>query len=135
MSEMQRIGPVKFSSNMLSVRSVADLHRNGRLNLDPVFQRQSVWRQRQREHLIDSVFHGYPIPAIFLYKHIDENTGTMMFEVVDGKQRLETLFMYTGVIRGKFSVSLELPNSDRPQAVDWYLNNVSIRCFPSTTSN
>ena len=118
---MQRIGPVKFSSNMLSVRSVADLHRNGRLNLDPVFQRQSVWRQRQREHLIDSVFHGYPIPAIFLYKHIDENTGTMMFEVVDGKQRLETLFMYTGVIRGKFSVSLELPNSDRPQAVDWYL--------------
>ena len=121
MSETQNIGPVTFDSNRQSVRSVVDLYRNGLLNLDPVFQRQSVWRQRQREYLIDSVFHGYPIPAIFLYKHIDENTGTTMYECVDGKQRLETLLMYTGVMRGRFSVSVQLPNSDRPQAVDWSL--------------
>lgn len=121
MSETQRLGAVKFDSNRQSVRSLADLYRNDLLNLNPVFQRQSVWRQRQRQHLIDSVFQGYPIPAIFLYKHIDEHTGTMMFEVVDGKQRLETLFMYTGAMRGRFSVSLQLPNSDRPQDVDWSL--------------
>jgi hypothetical protein len=121
MSDTQRIGQVKFDSNRQSVRSMADLYRNGLLNPNPVFQRRSVWRQQQREHLIDSVFHGYPIPAIFLYKHIDENTGTMMFEVIDGKQRLETLFMYTGAMRGKFAVSLQLPNSDRPQVADWSL--------------
>ena len=115
MSETQRIEPVKFDSNRQSFRSVIDLYRNGLLKLDPVFQRQSVWRRRQRERLIDSIFHGYPIPAIFFYKHVDEKTGTMMYEVVDGKQRLETLFMFTGLMRGKFSVPLQLPNSDRPQ--------------------
>src|SRR5207244_1372512 len=54
-------------------------------------------------------------------KHIDEDTGTMMVEVIDGKQRLETLFMYMTVMRGKFAVPLQLPNSDRSQAVDWPL--------------
>ena len=65
------------------------------------------------------MFHGYPIPAIFLYKHIDESTGAMVFEVVDGKQRLETLFMYMGVMRGRFPASLQLPNADQPQSVGW----------------
>jgi len=119
MSESHHAGPVGFDSNRQSVRSLADLYRNSLLNLDPVFQRQSVWRRKQREHLIDSVFHGYPIPAIFLYKHIDESTGAMVFEVVDGKQRLETLFMYMGVMRGRFPASLQLPNADQPQSVGW----------------
>ena len=121
MSDIHHVGPIRFDSNRQSVRSLADLYRSGLLNLDPVFQRQSVWRQKQREHLIDSVFLGYPIPAIFLYKHIDESTGAMVFEVVDGKQRLETLFMFMGVMRGRFPVSLQLPNSDQPQRVAWSL--------------
>jgi|SRR5580698_8659902 hypothetical protein len=119
MPEPQRIGPVKFDSNKLPVRAVIDYYRDGRLNLDPVFQRQSVWHPKQREHLINSVFHGYPIPAIFLYRRIDESTGAMMYEVVDGKQRIETLFMYTSVIHGKFTARLFLPDSDRAQAVDY----------------
>jgi 5-methylcytosine-specific restriction endonuclease McrA len=111
---------MKFDSNKQSVQSFADKYRSGSLNLNPVFQRQSVWGLAQRKSLINSVFHGFPIPAVFLYKHIDE-TGSTKFEVVDGKQRLETLFMYTGTIRGKFDALLQLPNEDRPQAVDWPL--------------
>jgi 5-methylcytosine-specific restriction endonuclease McrA len=121
MSETHRVGSVKFDSNRQSARSLADLYKKGLLNLHPVFQRQSVWRGKQREHLIDSLFQGYPIPAIFLYKHIDDRSGAMIFEVVDGKQRLETLFMFMGVIRGMFSVSLQLQDSAQPQRVNWPL--------------
>lgn len=119
MSESPLAGHIRFDSNRQAVRALAELYRSGLLNLNPVFQRQSVWRRRQREHLIDSVFHGYPIPAIFLYKHIDESSGAMMYEVVDGKQRLETLFLYMGVLRGRFPVPLQLPASEQPQSLGW----------------
>lgn len=109
---------MRFDSNKQSVQSFIDRYDSGALNLNPVFQRQSVWGLIQRKSLINSLFHGFPIPAIFLYKHIDE-TGRTKFEVVDGKQRLETLFMYVGTMRGKFDAMLQLPSEDRSQPVDW----------------
>lgn len=90
------MGIVKYDSNRLSVRMIADRFEKGVLNLEPVFQRQSVWRITQRTHLLDSIFNGYPIPSIFLYRHVDEANGQAIFEVIDGKQRLESLFMYMG---------------------------------------
>ncbi len=49
-------------------------YESGVLNLQPGFQRQSVWSQKDREQLIDSITRRYPIPAIFLYRRIDLNT-------------------------------------------------------------
>ena len=63
---------------------LADRYEQGVLKLDPVFQRQSVWSMAHRTHLLDSIFQGYPIPAIFLYRHVYD-TGKTLFEVVDGK--------------------------------------------------
>lgn len=97
---------------------LADRYDKGVLKLDPVFQRQSVWKKTQRMHLLDSIFQGYPIPAIFLYRHVDD-TGKTLFEVVDGKQRLETLLMYMGRVRGRFAAPLQLAESARPELVDW----------------
>lgn len=67
-----------------------DLARNGQLNLDPPYQRRSVWTRKDRQFFLDTIFRNYPSPAIFVHKTISEN-GMSTFHIVDGKQRTETI--------------------------------------------
>ena len=53
----------------------------------PDFQRENIWSARQASRLIESFMMGLPIPPIFLY--LDEEEKLL---VIDGKQRLETVF-------------------------------------------
>jgi hypothetical protein len=70
-----------------------DLHRNGQLDLDPPYQRRSVWTLKDRKYFLDTIFRGYPCPAIFLHKSSNEE-GKQIYHVVDGKQRLETIIKF-----------------------------------------
>lgn len=72
-----------------------DLHGNDQLDLDPSYQRRSIWSPRDRRYFLDSIFHGYPSPTIFLHKTIDD-AGRTNYAVVDGKQRLETVVLFVG---------------------------------------
>jgi hypothetical protein len=56
----------------------------------PAFQRKFVWSQAQASKLIESFLVGLPVPAIFLYTE----RGSEKSLVVDGQQRLRTIFYY-----------------------------------------
>lgn len=101
----------------LSVGDLVNRYKNNQLNLEPGFQRKSVWKDGQRQKLIESVLSGYPLPAIFLYKR--PHDGGTIYDVIDGKQRLETLFRFMGVQRGKFEARIKLPESDELEWLDW----------------
>ena len=83
-----------------------DLHRNGQLDLDPPYQRRSVWSTRDRRFFLDTIFRGYPSPSIFLFKATKES-GSISYQVVDGKQRLETILMF---YRGQLAVAGDYGN-------------------------
>ncbi|GAB2660884.1 hypothetical protein GCM10027068_46190 [Prescottella soli] len=68
-----------------------DLYKRGLLNLDPPYQRRSVWNQKYREFFIETILLQYPAPAIFVHEEISPD-GTVQYSVVDGKQRLTTIF-------------------------------------------
>jgi hypothetical protein len=68
-----------------------DLHRNGQIDLEPPYQRRSVWTPKDRRFFLDTIFRNYPSPAIFLHKNISDD-GNVKYFVVDGKQRLQTIF-------------------------------------------
>lgn len=70
-----------------------DLYSQGQLDLEPSYQRRSVWNPKERRFFLDTIFRGYPSPSIFLNKVIDES-GRTVYAVVDGKQRLETIFSF-----------------------------------------
>ena len=70
-----------------------DQNRNKQLQLNPPYQRRSVWTLKDRRFFLDTIFKGYPCPAIFLHKHIAAD-GRAIYDVVDGKQRLETILMF-----------------------------------------
>jgi uncharacterized protein with ParB-like and HNH nuclease domain len=102
-----------------NIMDLRNLYESGNLNLEPGFQRQSVWTGRDRAGLIDSILRNYPLPAIFLYRRQDG--GKLIFDVIDGKQRLESIFMFTGNMRGRFDTRTELPNSESMERVDFNL--------------
>lgn len=70
------------------------------LDLDPPYQRRSVWNQEYKDYFIDTILLDYPAPAIFLFEEIDPN-GITEYKVVDGKQRLMTIFEF---IEGNYPV-------------------------------
>ncbi|MEX0613195.1 MAG: DUF262 domain-containing protein, partial [Pirellulales bacterium] len=45
---------------------VAQPAATGHLNLEPGFQRKSVWTLRDRRKFIESVLEQFPVPSIFL---------------------------------------------------------------------
>ncbi len=101
-----------------TVQDLMNLYEKGQLNLNPGFQRQSVWNKTDREKLIDSIIRNYAIPAIFFYRRIEK--GKITYDVIDGKQRIETIFLYTGVLKGgRFEAKLQLPGSDIIEKLNW----------------
>lgn len=101
-----------------TINELSLMFRSGQINLEPGFQRKSVWSTRDRRRLVQSIVSSYPLPSIFLYKR--NRRGKLVYDVIDGKQRLETIFMFTRqgrFKRGWFDVRLEL---DKDYGVQWY---------------
>ncbi|WP_206453351.1 DUF262 domain-containing protein [Aurantimonas marina] len=82
-----------------------DLWKRDQLDLSPPYQRRSVWPERFRSDFITTVLLNYPCPAVFLYEEIKPD-GSFLYKVVDGKQRLTTLFDF---VSDKIMVSEEHP--------------------------
>jgi hypothetical protein len=93
---------MKVKSFTWPISRICSLFQGGKLDLEPPYQRRPAWRTRQREDLLDSIFNGIPLPAIIVYK-TRSGRRTMVFEVMDGKQRVETIlhFRYGGIIKGE----------------------------------
>jgi hypothetical protein len=90
-------------TNFQSLAWLHDIYKRKLLELDPPYQRRSVWNQSFKDFFVDTVLNNYPCPAIFLYEQITPE-GAASYKVVDGKQRLLTLFEF---VNGDFPVSQE----------------------------
>lgn len=67
-----------------------NLRRYKQLDLNPPYQRRSVWSLREKQRFLDTILRNYPSPAIFLHTTFDVE-GNATYHVVDGKQRLSTI--------------------------------------------
>lgn len=85
-------GDIRVSTKQFSLRNILDLIDDGDLELAPDFQRNQVWKARQKSRLIESILLQIPLPAFYFA----EDTNGMM-RVVDGLQRLSTVH---GFVRG-----------------------------------
>lgn len=85
---------IKPTRTVFTVSNFLDWQKQGTLILKPVFQRREVWSPKAKSLLIDTVVKGLPIPIIFLRKTQDLKHLTSTLEVVDGQQRLRTLFSF-----------------------------------------
>lgn len=78
----------------MSVGELLSLYRDGELDIHPEFQRFFRWNDFQKSRLIESMLLGIPIPSIFVAQRKDG-----VWDVVDGLQRLSTIFQLAGVLK------------------------------------
>jgi hypothetical protein len=80
---------VKIQRDMYSVRELKTDFEEDMLVLAPDFQREFVWKLKQKSELIESILMGIPLPMIYFF---EGDNGVI--QVVDGKQRLTSLFQF-----------------------------------------
>ncbi|MGM3173300.1 DUF262 domain-containing protein [Dickeya lacustris] len=95
---------LKRDSNSINIASFWEGYNLKKFNFEPPYQRDSVWNEEKQSFFIDSILRNYPIPPIFLHQKIDDETGKILFEVVDGKQRLTAIVSF---INGTISSASE----------------------------
>ena len=77
------------------IRELLTSIRNETLVLQPQFQRNLVWSNKHKSKFIQTVLDGYPFPEIYIAADkVNPNTGEGMEMLVDGQQRLTTLYQY-----------------------------------------
>lgn len=80
---------VKIQRDTFSVRELKTDYEEGILILAPDFQREFVWKLKEKSELIESILMGIPLPMIYFF---EDDDGVL--QVVDGKQRLTSLFQF-----------------------------------------
>jgi hypothetical protein len=92
-SETPSIYPIDTYDFELDIReehhTVFGLYRKilqGKIKMDPEFQRNFVWKNKQKSQFIESLIINIPLPPIYVSQDNDGN-----FVIVDGLQRTHTL--------------------------------------------
>ena len=85
---------IRADAYSMSIGEWISLYKEQELEIHPEFQRFFRWTSAQKTRLIESILLGIPIPPIFVAQNPDG-----LWEVVDGLQRLSTIFEFAGLLR------------------------------------
>ncbi|MCW9688073.1 DUF262 domain-containing protein [Proteus terrae] len=86
---------VHTDSYPMSIGELVNLYKDYDLEIYPEFQRIYRWTDEQKSKLIESILLGIPLPSIFVSQREDG-----VWDVVDGLQRISTIFSFLGELRG-----------------------------------
>jgi hypothetical protein len=88
------VGYMNYRNSEMKIDQMVGYLNEEKINLSPPFQRGHVWTLKVRKSLLKNIVLGKPIPAVFLYK--EASGSRYSYNILDGKQRLESLILYIG---------------------------------------
>lgn len=90
---------------------------SGKLNVRPAFQREFVYKEKERNAVVDTVTKGFPLNVMYWCE--DDNGN---YELLDGQQRTISICQYCS---GDFSINNRtfhnLTNTERERILDYKL--------------
>jgi len=118
---------MKIELKEITIRELADSYQDnsesgvvgfgGKLDIRPPYQREFIYKDKQRDAVIDTVNKGYPLNVMYWAVRAD---GT--FEVIDGQQRTISISQY---VNGDFSFENlyfdNLPSDKKQKLLDYKL--------------
>jgi hypothetical protein len=118
---------MKIELNKIKIHEVIDGYKdsheegvtayNGKLDIRPKYQREFVYKDKQRDAVLDTIKKGFPLNV--MYWMVRENGG---FEVLDGQQRTISIGQY---VNGDFSINdrffHNLTKEEKGQILDYEL--------------
>lgn len=107
---------------IMTIEGFYRLYKNGKLNFNGEYQRSEVWDPKRKHLLIDSILRRYDISSIFLRRA----PGRETYEVLDGQQRLKTIFSF---LEDGFETSEEMGSLKFSQ-LPAPIRGKNIECYP-----
>ncbi|MDO8658501.1 MAG: DUF262 domain-containing protein, partial [Candidatus Levybacteria bacterium] len=118
---------MKIKLKEITIKEVANKYTNdneegvvgygGKLNIRPKYQREFVYKDHQRDAVIETVRKNFPLNVMYW---VESEDGT--YEVMDGQQRTISICEY---IAGKFSLNFQyfhnLEDTEKKQILDYKL--------------
>ena len=116
---------MKIELHELTVREIAENYvdnaengvvgYNGKLNIRPKYQREFVYKDKQRDAVIETIRKDFPLNVMYWVKNSDDE-----FEVLDGQQRTISFCQY---VHGGFSLNNKyfhnLTQTEQQQILDY----------------
>lgn len=118
---------MKIELKEITIREVSNGYKNdneegvvgygGILNIRPKYQREFVYKDKQRDSVIETVQKNFPLNVMYWVKNEDDT-----YEVLDGQQRTISICEY---VTGSFSLNSmylhNLTNVEKDQILDYKL--------------
>jgi hypothetical protein len=116
---------MKIKLNEISIREIVDSYVNndeegvlgfgGKLNIRPKYQREFVYKDKQRDAVVETIRKNFPLNVMYWVKNTD---GT--YEIMDGQQRTVSICEY---VAGSFSLNFQyfhnLTDDEKNQILDY----------------
>jgi len=108
---------------------IFNMMKDGSLILKPRFQRNLVWNEKHKENFIETILKKLPFPEIYLADgEIDLESQRSTTLVVDGQQRLSTIYQYiTGSKEFEIKRIMKFSELDKDQKKEFYKYKIIIR--------
>lgn len=82
----------KFVDNKKTITEINSMFSKGELVVDETYQRRSVWNEKDKIRLIETILLNLIIPELFFWKaDTDPETGVSITHIVDGQQRIKAI--------------------------------------------
>ena len=78
----------------LIIQDLLNFYDDHSLNIEPWYQRRSVWSGPQKAYLINTIFEKKPVPSVYIRHQVDLDQERSIKEVVDGQQRIRSIISY-----------------------------------------
>lgn len=89
---MRRDPMFNYTDNRKSIRDITAMFSDGSLIVDESYQRRSVWSEKDKVRLIETILLNLIIPVLFFWKaETDPETGASITHIVDGQQRVKAV--------------------------------------------
>ncbi|MEG4406333.1 DUF262 domain-containing protein [Microcoleus sp. MON2_D5] len=85
---------IRTDGYSMSIGEWISLYERSEIDIHPNFQRFFRWSDHQKSTFIESILLGIPIPPIFVSQRDDG-----VWDVVDGVQRLSTIYEFVGLLK------------------------------------
>lgn len=85
---------MEYEVSLQTIAWINSRRNDESLEISPEFQRRSVWMDRERSELMETIISGLPFPEIYIHVVTDTDTGKQSHIVVDGQQRTTSILMF-----------------------------------------
>ena len=91
-SQIRRpISDINAKVDKWKILNFRDMAREGKFELNPSYQRDVVWSNKDSVMLIESILRGIPLPSVIFSEDAEGK-----YQIVDGKQRLTAILRFIG---------------------------------------